>query len=246
MWRSYRWRRRLAWSAGGALFLAGLTAAAIALPKDHGKRYQLAPTGTEPPQQVEGVRKQVRVTEAQRREVNRTLVAFVRLGVTRSDPAAAWDRATPAMRSVVTRKEWNGGALPVAPFPAQISDDPTWRVLTSYRGDLTIDLVLQPRPDSGQGPIAFAVELKKNKEGRWLVDSMVPEHIFGPSAPPSATPRPVTVPNGKDLRGVLSPLWFILPALLLGLAVLVPTLIALNVWRRHRAIERRYRRERSL
>ena len=127
---------------------------------------------------------QVHLTAADRRAVNRTLVAFVRSGVTRDDPAAAWDLATPAMRSSGTRKQWNAGELPVLPYPAQISDHPTWNVLTAFPGDVTIDLLLQPRRTSKRGPIAFAVELKrKERGGRWLVDSMIPEQGFAPSEP---------------------------------------------------------------
>ena len=105
----------------------------------------------------------MRLTAADRRAVNRTLVAFVRTGVTRKDPAAAWDLVTPAMRSGVSRKQWNGGELPVLPFPATIPDNPTWNVLTSYPGDVTIDLLLQPRRGAKRGPIAFAVELKRGE-----------------------------------------------------------------------------------
>jgi hypothetical protein len=178
--------------------------------------------------------------------VNTTLVAFVRAGVTRADPAAAWDLATPQMRSTVTRKQWNRGVLPVQPYPAAISDHPTWNVLSSYPGDVSVDLVLQAKAGSKLGPIAFAVELKQPKKGgRWLVDSMIPEQVFSPT--PSAAPaKTTTVANGKQPSGALSPLWFVVPGVLLGLIALVPIAVLLNAWRRNRAIERRYRAERGL
>jgi hypothetical protein len=243
---SYRWRRRFAWSGGFVVLLSGLVIAAILLPKDHGQRSEVTPTGTEPAQTVEPVIRQVRVTAAERRAVNRTLVAFVRLGVTRADPAAAWDLATPAMRSGVKRTQWNAGELPVLPFPAHIPDEPSWNVLSSYPGDLSIDLLLQPRRGSRRGPIAFAVELKQEKKGgRWLVDSMIPEQAFAPTAP-AETKKPVNVANGRGPKGALSPKWFIVPGVLLALIALVPILILLNTWRRNRAIERRYRAERGL
>jgi len=242
--QSYRWRRRFAWFGGFVVFVVGLGVAAILLPKDHGRRFERAPTGTTPAQTVETVSEHVRLTAADRRAVNRTLVAFVRSGVTRADPAAAWDLATPAMRSGIKRKEWNSGQLPVFPFPAHIPDEPSWYVLYSFPGDLTIDLLLQPRRGSRRGPIAFAVELKREKrDGRWLVDSMIPEQAFEPSAPAK---KPVKVPNGQGLKGTLSPLWFIVPGALLALIALVPILVLLNTWRRNRAIERRYRAERGL
>ena len=204
------------------------------------------PTGTTPAQTVDAVVHQVRLTPAERRALNATLVAFVRTGVTRDDSAAAWDLATPAMRSGISRSRWNGGELPVQPFPARIPDKPSWNLLSAYPGDVTIDLVLQPRPSSKRGPIAFAVELKKQaRTGRWLVDSMIPEQAFSP-VESGKPPKAIVVPNGKPPKGALSTMWFIVPGVLLGLIALVPILFLLNTWRRNRAIERRYRAERGL
>jgi len=244
--QSYRWRRRFAWTGGFVVVAIGLVVAALLLPKDHGRTYARVPTGTEPAQTVETVSKPVRLTAADRRALNRTLVAFVRTAVTRSDPAAAWELATPAMRSGIDRKRWDGGELPVLPFPARIPDKPSWNLLSSYPGDVTIDLLLQPRRTSTRGPIAFAVELKKQpRDGRWLVDSMIPEQAFAPAAS-AKSPKPVNVPNGKPPAGALSQKWFIVPGVLLALIALVPILFLLNTWRRNRAIERRYRAERGL
>jgi len=234
----------LAWIGGFAVFFIGVAVAAVLLPKDHGRELELSPTGTEPAQTVANALDQVHLTAADRRAVNRTLVAFVRSGVTRDDPAAAWHLVTAAMRSSGTRKEWNAGELPVLPYPAQISDHPTWNVLTAFPGDVTIDLLLQPRRTSKRGPIAFAVELKR-KSGRWLIDSMVPEQGFEPSEPEKVQ-QPGKVPNGVPPKGKLSPLWFIVPGMLLALIALVPIFVLLNSWRRSRAIERRYRAEQGL
>ena len=134
----------------------------------------------EPAQTVENVVDQVHLTPADRRAVNATLVAFVRTGVTRDDPAAAWDLATPAMRSSGTRKQWNARRAAGAAVSRRRSPtSPSWNVLSAYPGDVTIDLLLQPRPTSKRGPIAFAVELKQAKKGgRWLVDSMIPEQAL--------------------------------------------------------------------
>ena len=239
---SYRWRRRLMWGGSALVAFVCLVVLAIVLPKSQGKHYQLSPTGTEPVDVNTLPAKQVRVTPGVRRDVNRTLVGFVRTAVTRADSAAGWNLVTPQMRNGISRHDWNNGEVPVNPFPAEISDQPSWRVLTSYPGDLTIDLVLQPRHGTHTGAIAFAVEFKQMRDGRWLVDSMVPEHVFGGSAPPAGTTK-VAVPRGTGEHARLSPLWFIIPGSLLGLVIVVPLLVALNAWRRSRAIERRYRRE---
>jgi hypothetical protein len=206
-------------------------------------RFQLNATGTEPPQSYTPPPKEVRVTPQQRRAVNETLVAFVRTGVTRSDPAAAWELTTPEMRAGIARTDWDNGELPVLPFPANLSSVDDWTVITSYPGDLTVDLMLQPRAGAQRGPIAFAIELKR-REGRWLVDSMVPEQAFGPSGP-SAAPKPLPKNfKGKEPKARLSPLYFIIPGAVLGLIVLVPLSVALLGLLRARRIEQRYRRDR--
>jgi hypothetical protein len=224
--------------AGWALFgIAGLVAAAIALPNQNGARYQHA-TGTALPQTYDQQQTQVKVTAAERRGIDATLAAFIRTGVTREDPAAAWEFATPAMRSGVTRAEWDSGTLPVVPFPAQ-TGKPGWTTLSSFPGDVTVDLMLHSRPGTNRGSIAFAVELKRI-HGRWLVDSMIPEQSFSPPTRRAAKPLP---PNfkAKQPHGALGPIWFIVPALLLGIAVLAPIGFGVRSVLRHRSIERRYR-----
>ncbi|MFL5936129.1 MAG: hypothetical protein ACJ76U_04735 [Gaiellaceae bacterium] len=242
---SYRWRRRLAWIGAGIALAVGIVVAAFALPKDSGRHYNLEPTGTEAAQTVANDVKQVRLTAADKRAVNRTLVPFVRSGVTRKDPSAAWDLVTPAMRSGVERKEWNAGVLPVQPFPATIPDNPTWNVLTSYPGDVTIDLFLQPRRGVKRGPIAFAVELKKAKQ-RWLVDSMIPEQSFAPAPSGGKSANGGGQEEQVSSRASGNRWLFIVPGSLLALIVIVPLVFLLNNWRKQRAIERRYRAERGL
>lgn len=244
--QSYRWRRRLVWIGVSVVLVIAGVVAAILLPKDTGVHYNIEPTGTEPAQTVANVLTKARLTKADRHEINRTLVGFVRTGVTRDDPAAAWNFVTPTMRSGVTHKEWNKGELPVFPFPAQIPDKPSWTVLNSYPGDVTIDLLLQPRSTSKRGPIAFAVNLLKTKRGAWLVDSMIPEQSFEASTPSAKNHKQAKVPNGQPPKGKLSTLWFIVPGVLLALIALVPVLFLLNTWRRNRAINRRYRAEQGL
>jgi hypothetical protein len=245
---SYRWRRRFAWSGGILAVVVGVVALIVLLPKGSVEKHPGVRAGTVQDNSV--VEKQVRVTHVQRRAVNDTLLAFIRNGVSREDPAAAWPLVTPAMRSGVSRADWNAGQLPVTPYPARTAKQPEWTVITSFKDDLTIDLLLQPKAGAKAGPIAFAVELKRARDGRWLIDSMAPEHVFAPAEPPSASQK-AAKPLPKNYtpqyaKGRLSPLWFAIPGALLGLIVLVPLMVVLLSWRRNRAIERRYREERGL
>jgi hypothetical protein len=237
---SHRWRRRLAWIGGALLLGAGIAIAAVALPRSSGRHY-LAPTGTQAPVTV-AQQKSVPVTKSARRGIDATLAAFVRTGVTRADPAAAWNLVTPAMRAGISRKDWNNGELPVSPLDAR-DDDLGWNLLSSYPGDVTVDVVIHPRKRTKEGAIAYAVEFKRTRGGRWLIDSMVPEHIFGAEPAPTKKPLPPLPPGFKPKapRGALGPIWFIVPGVLLGLAILVPIGFAIRTWLRHRAIEKRYR-----
>jgi hypothetical protein len=240
---SYRFRRRLTWSAVALASVVALALLIVLLPKGGGRKP--LPIRKNEPAQVYEQQKAVRVTSAQRHAVNETLLSFIRTGLTRNDPEAAWDLVTPTMRSGISRADWNSGQLPVFPYPAQVPKRPEWNVITSYKGDLTVDLLLQPRQGTKWGPVAFAVELKQHR-GRWLIDSMAPEHIFAPveSKPKKKPSGPQPLPKPEYPHGKLSPLWFAIPAGLLGLVIVVPLLIALLAWRRSRAIERRYRNDR--
>ena len=241
---SYRWRRRIGWTAVWLSGIAAVVLLIVFLPKSNHQKHPGVRPGK--PTDFSVVQPEVPVTARQRRAVNETLASFIRTGVARADPAASWKLVTRSMRSGISRSEWNRGELPVTPYPAQLPKRLGWNVITSYKGDLTLDLVLQPRKGVKRGPIAFAVELKRARDGRWLIDSMAPEQVFGPV---EAAPANQTKGSSKNAaappttHGRLSPLWFAIPGALLGLIVIVPLTIFLLSWRRSRAIERRYRRE---
>ena len=245
--QSYRWRRRFAW-LGVFVVLLGGVALAVALLPGSPRNQEAEPTGPAPPPQTTAIEKPTHVTAAEREAVDRTLSAFVKTALTRDDPAAAWDLVTADFKGGVTRKEWNAGTLPVIPFPAQVPKHLSWHVDSSYAGDLTLDLLLQPRRGTHTGAIAFTVELQREKRtGRWLIASMTPQHIFSPAPtkPVPASPKSKAAPNVEISHG--SSLWWLtVPAAVLALVVLIPLAVLLNTWRRNRAIERRYRAERGL
>lgn len=245
MLNSHRWRRRLTWIAVWAGGLAAAVLLIVLLPKGNGQKHPGVRPGK--PTDLSVVRPEVPVTPRQRRAVNETLAAFIRTGVERHDPAAAWELVTPEMRSGISRREWNRGDLPVTPYPAQLPKQLSWNVITSYANDLTIDLLLQPRPGVRRGPIAFSVELKRRRNERWLVDSMAPEQVFSPVEAAPAKSKKSQPKSAEPLfaHARLSPLWFVIPGALLALVILVPLSILLLSWRRSRGIERRYRRERE-
>lgn len=234
---SHRRQRRLLWIGVVVAAIVAFVVAAVALPTSKRAAPVVHYTG---PVQTVVDQQEVLLTRASRRAIDDTLNRFVHTGVDRSDPSAAWELVTPAMRAGVTRAQWNAGTLPVVPFPAQ-AHKPGWTVLNSYPGDVTIDVILHARAETNRGAIAFAVGFKK-RDGRWLVDSMVPEQVFGGGGGGgrSASGKTSTVAAVGD-KAALSPVWFVVPGILLGLAILAPAGFALRSFLRHRAIERAYR-----
>jgi hypothetical protein len=245
---SYRWRRRFYWTLPFVGVAVGVAALVIWLPAGSGIPPTPPPSPLPADAEVEApVARAAPVTPRIRREVDATLTAFVRAAVTRSDPGAAWELATPALRAGSTRADWRRGDLPVFPFPAVVREATGWYVIESLENDLLIGLVMHARPGTKRGTVAFQVELKRVGEGRrarWLVDSFIPERVYLPT--PAARGREVK-PLPANFRpeypsGRLGSGWFLVPGILLSLIVLVPLGVWLVSWRRGVKAERAYRR----
>lgn len=240
---SYRWRRRLVWAAVALVFVVALVLAILSLPK-HGRRF--TETFRNEPSPVVVSDKPVPVTRAMRRQVNETLVRFVATAVMRKDPVAAWDLSTRAMKRGTTRADWARGNLPVFPYPAIPAQARGWTVVSSVKDDLVADLVLQPPRGSKRGPVEFNVELKAVGKGparRWLVDSFIAIRTYDTSSAQKPKPIKPLPANAKPNypKGRLSPAWFLVPGVLLGLIVLIPLGIAIVNWRRGVRAARAYR-----
>jgi hypothetical protein len=225
------------------VLVVALVAAILSLPR-HGRL--LTETFSDEPSQVVVSEKPVPVTPAMRRQVNETLVRFVATAVTRKDPLAAWDLSTAAMKSGTTRADWARGNLPVFPYPAIPAQARSWTVVSSVKNDLVADLVLQPPKGSQRGPVEFNVELKAVGSGRarrWLVDSFIAIRTYDTASAQKPKPVKPLPANAKPNypKGRLSPAWFLVPGVLLGLLVLVPVGFAIVNWRRGVRAERAYR-----
>jgi hypothetical protein len=243
---SYRWRRRLLWIGVVLALIGGAVGIVVSLPERSGPPPE-SPLRDEPAQVVRE-QKHVRITRADRRAVDALLVEFVRTAVARRDPELAWPLATRAMRVGTTRSQWRRGELPVFPYPAIPAQAKSWTVVSSYADDLTVDLVLQPPRGSKRGPVEFNAELKRVGQGskrRWLVDSFLVIRTYPSAAESGKKAAPKALPPNykpKYPKGRLSPLWFVVPGVILGLIVLIPLGIAVVNWRRGVRAERAYRR----
>ncbi len=177
---------------------------------------------------VTDTQKPVRLGQADRRAIGRTLVAFVRNGVAQQDLTAAYDLVTPAFRGGTTRAQWRQGASPVYVYPAvtrRISGN--WRVDYSYRRQVGIAMMLSSTRPRKVGQIIFHGELRKHRGG-WLVDSFAPVATFSPigvGRQHETGPADYTGGSRAEVysqEAALSTLWIIVPVGVLALVLLVP------------------------
>lgn len=240
---SARTRRRL--GVLGGLIVVALGIWAFSLLEPAPERISAEPTDPGTPMIV-GRERQVPLRSADRAAIDRTLDAFVPAAVERKDPAAAYRLATPSLRRSATREEWARGDMPVYPYPASERRD--WTLNFSFPGHVSLDLFVQPKRGADVGPIAFTVELRRFAGRRWLVDSFFPTAIFPkpedggqPLAQPDLSPANVrgTSQTGKAR---VSPVFFLIPFVLLGLVLLIPVVMFVRGKLREARAERIYAR----
>ena len=232
---SYRWRRRLAWIGGIVALVVGFVVAAFAAAE--GQREAATASSRRAPKPAQTVANVVEAGAPHRGRPAGRQPNARRVRPDGRDAQGSGGRVGPRDAGDAERRHaassGTAASCRCCRIPATISDHPTWNVLTAYPGDVTIDLLLQPRRGAKRGPIAFAVELKKAKQRRWLVDSMIPEQGFAPRrrSRTRARRRRPGAERSARAEGEAGPLWFIVPGALLALIALVPVLFLLNTWR---------------
>jgi len=186
---------------------------------------------------------QPKLTPAQRAAITQSIDTFVNHAVKRQNVGAAFDVVAPEMRPGITRRAWerSGGDLPVYPFPAQGQTHP-WNILYVTREEVGLELQLQPRKGSEQGPIIFHIYLRPVGK-RWLVDSFMPVATLAPLGSGKSKVRSVRdfspqVAGGVSLGGggphQLSSIWLVVPFALVGAALVGLACWGLTRFFRHR------------
>ena len=172
---------------------------------------------------------QPKLTPAQRAAITQSIDTFVNHAVKRQNVGAAFDVVAPEMRPGITRKAWthSGGDLPVYPFPAQGQTHP-WNILYVTREEVGLELQLQPKKGSEQGPIIFHIYLRPVGK-RWLVDSFMPVATLAPLGSGKSKVRSVRDFSPQNAGGVslgagephrLSTVWLLIPFALVGAALI--------------------------
>jgi hypothetical protein len=260
---SYRWRRRLAFTAvvlavAGPLIWLGVRYSDPGNPENAN-----GPTVAD-----YSVSRNVPFTAGQRQAVHKVLKEFIASAVVRHDVAKSWNIAGPSLKEGVTRKEWDNGSVPVVPYPAENKGWGNWSfVQYSYKDarkhTVGLEVFLFPKPNSGWSAMTADVEVVKGKSGGWLVDYWMPKRFHGPPAvshntkakasaqklrarhavktkarvkAKSAQTSEAAAPDAPHARGA----WWALPLGILALAIVLPLIIGGFIWYRNRKAERDY------
>jgi hypothetical protein len=258
---SYRWRRRIAFTAIGVGVAVPLIWLAVRY-SDPGN-----PENANGPTVADYVpTKNVPFTPAQRRQVHQVLKQFIATAVVRKNVAQAWDIAGPTLKEGVTRKQWDKGNLPVIPYPALDKGWGNWSfVQYSYaegqKHTVGVEVFLFPKPNSGLSAMTADVEVFKSPKKHWLVDYWMPKRFHGPPAVANTTKAKVTAKKLRERHAVKAKAkstaktdaitapqntarargaWWALPLGILVLVILLPLTMGVFVWYRNRKAERAY------
>lgn len=157
-----------------------------------------------------------------RRDVTATLDAFVVAAVERRDLSKAYDLSTPTLRGGLTRDQWLGGSIPVAPYPGKDTHVGTWQPTFVKPDSIGLHVILHPRDGAGVGPQSYNIVVRK-VDSRWLVDNIYPEAQFataGQAATIVAEPDFAPHQEGRTERHTNNGLLAV-PFLVLGAPILI-------------------------
>jgi hypothetical protein len=105
---------------------------------------------------------------------------FITTAVTRKDLKTAWKLSEPnsfVRPKGMTLKQYLSGNIPVQFFPAKAIDGAAFKVETSFKNELTLNVYLYAKPGSGIPSQPFFIVLRPRGEGKnrhWLVNNFVP------------------------------------------------------------------------
>jgi hypothetical protein len=230
---SPRMRRRIGWTLAGVAAFAAVVVTVALLPSGHSSPERLRPT---PKGEAVATPKPLHLTRVDRRAISSLLARFVPAALGREDLTAAYRLASPTMRLGMSLEEWRRGDIPVFPYRAALRGFDGWRLNLAQDEEVSLDLLLHSAAGNDRGSITYTFDVRR-LDGRWYVDSAVPTATYAPVhegggrmlAQPDFGPD---VPNSKVEDRRLDASWLILPAIVLGLVVLVPVFFGLRHWRR--------------
>ena len=200
-----------------------------------------APFTKGPVQVVGPAPKTVKHSAREQRDVAGVAAAFVATAVLRNHTERSYDLTDVAFHQGLSRGEWGTGNIPVVPYPRKAVAVVKWKSDYSFKDRVGLKVYFQPKPTATVGGMAFNIELHRvgpPQHRRWLVDDWTPAGLSSP-APRQAAGQPVGAALAP--RAGLGAAWLVLPvALVFGLILLVPLVLALRGWYRRTRANRTY------
>ena len=190
---------------------------------------------------------------ADRAAIDRTLDVFVPAAIGRVHSERAWPLTTASMQRGATLADWRQGLLPVQPFPVIGKTFHGWTVdrVGRNRADVVLLAHLRKGNDLGLGAASFDLTMRKLQRPLARRRGRRRGHVRRPRQDPrrerlrrGQQPGPVLQGIGGLHSGLPTGLIYAIPAVLLGLVMLVPLGILVLHRRRERMPVSDARRER--
>lgn len=121
--------------------------------------------------------------------VRRVAKAWILSAVNRSDLGAAYGLTHTDIRGTMSRSEWEGGHVPVVPYPVTRLARDCWKVESSLENEALLEVDLSSS-DASVAPSVFLIGLKKVR-GAWLVNYWSPRgRMRGGQSPAVSSEKP--------------------------------------------------------
>ena len=167
---SPRFQRKLFWISG-AVLVAGITA--VVVTKVWTSPHVAPPLPPPGKVQIPTQDKTVPVDPAAKLIGER----FIQTAVARKHLAESWQLTAPALRQDFTRRRWESGNIPVVPYPADLSHPAPIKIEYSYKDQMLLLILLEPKHGVVMKPQLFHLGLHAfgtGKSRHWLVDYWAP------------------------------------------------------------------------
>jgi hypothetical protein len=102
---------------------------------------------------------------------------FIQTAVARKHLAESWQLTAPQLRQDFTLRRWESGNIPVVPYPADLSHPAPVKIEYSYKDQVLLLILLEPKPGVVMKPQLFHLGLHAfgtGKNRHWLVDYWAP------------------------------------------------------------------------
>ena len=109
----------------------------------------------------------------------KTAREFLETAVLRKNLHYAYTLVGQPLKAGISRKEWETGNNQVIPYPANNARTARFHAITSTKNKLYLETQLSATKKSGLDAYTFYLLLRKQTDGRWLVDYFEAENPYG-------------------------------------------------------------------